>query len=109
MAGDVLRMNIFAIFELCASYQVQFFKRDLNIASCKIAGSSTLQFPDSYILNHRIIVASFVGKGSYSAQGDRDVAFFFVYQSVRVVAYQSFFTNFKLLMKPFFIALILSR
>jgi hypothetical protein len=32
--------------------------------SCKIARSLTLQFPDSDILNHRIIVASFVFKGS---------------------------------------------
>ena len=32
--------------------------------SDKIARSSTLQFPDSYKLNHRIIAASFVEKGS---------------------------------------------
>ena len=48
--------------------------------SCKLARSSTLQFPDSYKLNHRIIVASFVCKGSEGAQGDRNVAFFVVYQ-----------------------------
>ena len=35
-----------------------------NLTSCKIARSSTLQFPDYRILNHRIIVASFVCKGS---------------------------------------------
>jgi hypothetical protein len=39
-----------------------------------------LQFSDSNILNHRIIAASFVEKGSKSAQGDRNVAFFFVRQ-----------------------------
>ncbi len=32
--------------------------------SCKIARSSTLQFPNGDILNHRIIVASFEEKGS---------------------------------------------
>jgi len=37
------------------------------------------QFPYSNILNHRIIAASFVEKGSKSAQGDRNVAFFVVY------------------------------
>ena len=52
--------------------------------SCKIARSSTLQFPNSYILNHHIIAASFVCKGSKSAQGDRNVAFFVAYQSVRI-------------------------
>ena len=45
-----------------------------------------LQFPDSHILNHRIIVASFEEKGSQSAQGDRNVAFFVVYQWVRCAA-----------------------
>jgi len=39
-----------------------------------------LQFSDSYILYHCIIAASFVCKGSKSAQGDRNVAFFVVYQ-----------------------------
>ena len=34
------------------------------MTSCKLARSSTLQFPDSNILNHRIIVASFEEKGS---------------------------------------------
>jgi hypothetical protein len=42
--------------------------------------SSTLQFPNGHILYHRIIVASFVCKGSKSAQGDRNVAFFVVLQ-----------------------------
>ena len=32
--------------------------------SCKLTRSSTLQFPNGHILNHRIIVASFVEKGS---------------------------------------------
>ena len=32
--------------------------------SCKIARSSTLQFSDSIILNHRIIGASFLNEGS---------------------------------------------
>ncbi len=32
--------------------------------SVKLSKNSTLQFPDSHILNHRIIVASFVCKGS---------------------------------------------
>jgi hypothetical protein len=43
--------------------------------SCKLTRSSTLQFPNGHILYHRIIVASFVEKGSKSAQGDRSVAF----------------------------------
>jgi hypothetical protein len=38
------------------------------------------QFSDSHILNHRIIAAASVKKGSKSAQGDRNVAFFFVRQ-----------------------------
>jgi hypothetical protein len=42
--------------------------------------SSTPQFPDSNLLNHRIIAAPFVKKGSKSAQGDRNVAFFVVLQ-----------------------------
>jgi hypothetical protein len=41
--------------------------------SCKLTRSLTLQFPNSHILNHRIIAASFVEKGSQSAQGDRNV------------------------------------
>ena len=48
----------------CPSYQVQFFKRDLNITSCKFTPSSTLQSAYSHILYHPIIVASFVCKGS---------------------------------------------
>ncbi len=32
--------------------------------SCKLTRSSTLQFPNGHILYHRIIVASFVEKGS---------------------------------------------
>jgi hypothetical protein len=48
--------------------------------SCKIARSSTLQFPDSHKLNHHIIAASFVCKGSKTAQGDISVAFFVVRQ-----------------------------
>ena len=38
--------------------------RDVIKSLFKIVGSSTFQFPDSYILNHHIIVASFVCKGS---------------------------------------------
>ena len=53
--------------------------------SCKLTRSSTLQFPNGHILYHRIIVASFVEKGSESAQGDRNVAFFVVLQLVRVL------------------------
>ena len=52
----------------------------------KISESSTLQFPDSDILNHRIIAASFVKKGSHTAQGDIYVAFFFAYQWVKLAA-----------------------
>jgi len=47
---------------------------------CKFSGSATLQFPNSHILNHRVLVAPFVEKGSKSAQGDRNVAFFVVRQ-----------------------------
>jgi hypothetical protein len=52
----------------------------LDFIPSKIQGTLTLQFPDSYEFNHRIIVASFVCKGSESAQGDRNVAFFVVRQ-----------------------------
>ena len=48
--------------------------------SCKIARSSTLQFPNSHILNHRMIVASFEEKGSQTGQAIRNDGFFFVYQ-----------------------------
>ena len=48
--------------------------------------SSTLQFPNSHILNHRIIVASFVGKGSHTEQAIRYDGLFSVYLSVRLVA-----------------------
>jgi len=50
--------------------------QELSAMTIKVA----LQFSDSNILNHRIIVASFVEKGSKSAQGDRNVAFFVVRQ-----------------------------
>jgi hypothetical protein len=56
------------------------------VTSCKLARSSTLQFPDSNILNHRIIVASFEEKGSHTGQAIRNDGFFFVYQCVRLVA-----------------------
>jgi hypothetical protein len=46
------------------SYQGQFFKSELNTASCKIAEISSLQFPNSNALNHRIIDASFIEKGA---------------------------------------------
>jgi len=42
--------------------------------------SSTLQFPDSHMLNHRIIAASFVEKGSHTGQAIRNDGFFFVRQ-----------------------------
>jgi len=35
--------------------------------------SSTLQFPDSYVFNHRIIIASFVEKVSHTGQAIRNV------------------------------------
>ena len=59
--------------------------------SCKLAKSSTLQFPDCHILNHRLIVASFVEKGSHTGQAIRNDGFFFVYQCVRLVASFPFF------------------
>jgi hypothetical protein len=43
-------------------------------STCNFSRSSTFYFPDSQILNHRIIVASFEEKGSKSAQGDKNVA-----------------------------------
>jgi len=49
--------------------------QELSAMTIKVA----LQFSDSYILYHCIIAASFVCKGSKSAQGDRNVAFFVVY------------------------------
>jgi hypothetical protein len=52
--------------------------KDRKKVKVNFTKSSTLQFPDSNILNHRIIAASFVEKGSHSAQGDRNVAFFVV-------------------------------
>jgi|688.fasta_scaffold133326_3 hypothetical protein len=55
--------------------------------------SSTLQFPDSYVFNHRIIIASFVEKGSPTRQAIRQLTdgFFFAYQWVRIAA--SFWYN----------------
>jgi hypothetical protein len=40
---------------------------------CNLTRSSTFQFLNSYISNDSIIAASFVEKGSQSAQGDRNV------------------------------------
>jgi hypothetical protein len=48
--------------------------------------SSTLQLPNCHKLNHRIVAASFAEKGSKSAQGDRNVAFFIVSYRVTLVA-----------------------
>jgi len=48
--------------------------------SCKLTRSLTLQFPNSHILNHRIIVASFVEKGSHTGQAIRNDGFLYVYQ-----------------------------
>jgi hypothetical protein len=44
-----------------------------KITSCKLTRSSTLQFPDSYVFNHRIIIASFVEKVSHTGQAIRNV------------------------------------
>ena len=41
--------------------------------------NSTFQFPDSQILNHRMITASFVKKGSKTGQAIRNDGFFFVH------------------------------
>jgi len=54
--------------------------------SYKLIRSSTLEFPDRKIINHFIIVASFVCKGSQTGQAIRNDGFFFVHQYVRVVA-----------------------
>lgn len=67
------------------------------MTSCKLARSSTLYFPDSYILNNRIIVASFVCKGSHIGQAIITYGLSYVYQRVRVVASQCFLTIFKII------------
>ena len=43
------------------------------LSSCNLTRSSTFYFPDSHILNHRIIVASFEEKGSHTGQAIRNV------------------------------------
>ena len=48
--------------------------QELSAMTIKVA----LQFPDSNILNHRIIVASFVEKGSKRQSLYRNVKAFFV-------------------------------
>ena len=48
------------------------------ITFCNLTRSSTPQFPDSYILNHRIIAASFVEKGSQQKTGRNRPVFLFV-------------------------------
>ena len=50
--------------------------QELSAMNIKVA----LQFPDSHILNHRIVAASFVEKGSRTGQAIRNDGFFFVYQ-----------------------------
>ena len=58
----------------------------LDFIPSKIQGNLTLHFPDSHKLNHRIIVASFVGKGSTKEKLCILQGFFIAYQLVRVVA-----------------------
>ncbi len=48
--------------------------------SCKIALSSTPQFPDNYIINHRIIAATFVNQGSHKYKPRLLRGLYFVYQ-----------------------------
>jgi hypothetical protein len=55
------------------------------MTSCKPAQSSTLQFPDSHKLNHRIKTASFAGKGIRTVQAIRNDGFPLVYHRVRLV------------------------
>jgi hypothetical protein len=50
--------------------------QELSAMTIKVA----LQFPDSNILNHRIIAASFVKKGSQTRQAIRNDGFFVVRQ-----------------------------
>ena len=49
--------------------------QELSAMTIKVA----LQFPNSHILNDRIIVASFEEKGSHTGQAIRNDGFFFVY------------------------------
>jgi hypothetical protein len=51
-----------------------------KITSCKLTRSLTHQFPNSHQLNHHIIAASFVEKGSHTGQAIRNDGFFFVRQ-----------------------------
>ena len=55
--------------------------------------SSTLQFPDSHILNHRIIVASFVCKGSHTGQAIRNDGFFLSISELGFCIFLLFLSN----------------